>query len=58
MAYFVPNFLLIIFLQTILVYLVPPTHKIAKTAENSAKIALLGTQIPGDWNRNRKIASR
>ena len=43
MAYFFPNFLLIIFLQTILVYLVPPTQKIAKTAENSAKIALLGT---------------
>ena len=58
MAYFVPNFVLIIFLQSILVYQVPPTQKIAKTAENSAKIALLGTQIPGDWNRNRKIASR
>ena len=58
MAYFVPNFVLIIFLQSILVYQVPPTQKIAKTAENSAKIALLGTEIPGDWNRNRKIASR
>ena len=58
MAYFVPNFLLIIFLKSILVYQVPPTQKIAKTAENSPKIALFGTQIPGDWNRNRKIASR
>ena len=30
MAYFVPNFLLIIFLKSILVYQVPPTQKIAK----------------------------
>ena len=28
MAYFVPNFLLIIFLKSILVYQVPPTQKI------------------------------
>ena len=58
MAYFVPNFSLIIFLKTKKIYLVPPTQKIAKTAENSPKIELFGTQIPGDWNRNRKIASR
>ena len=57
MAYFVPNFLLIIFMKSILVHLVPPTHRIAKTAENSAKIALLGTQISRDWDRNRKIGS-
>ena len=58
MAYFVQNFLLIIFLKFVLVYEVPPTHRIAKTAEKSAKIALLGTQISRDWDRNRKIASR
>ena len=57
-AYFVQNFLLIIFMKFILVHLVPPTHRIAKTAEKSAKIALLGTQISRDWDRNRKIASR
>ena len=39
LAYFVPNFLLIIFLKTKKIYLVPPTQKIAKTAENSPKIA-------------------
>ena len=39
MTYFVPNFLLIIFLKTKKIYLVPPTQKIAKTVENSAKIA-------------------
>ena len=58
MAYFVQNFSLIIFMKSILVHLVPPTHRIAKTAEKSAKIALLGTQISRDWDRNRKIASR
>ena len=57
MAYFVPNFLLIISMKSILVHLAPPTQKIAKTAENSPKIALFGTQIPGDWDRNRKIGS-
>ena len=57
MAYFVPNFVLIIFLQSILVHQVPPTQKIAKTAENSAKIALLGTRISRDWDRNRKNGS-
>ena len=54
MAYFVQNFLLIIFMKSILVHLVPPTHRIAKTAEKSAKIALLWTQISRDWDRNRK----
>merc|ERR1711911_436404 len=58
MTYFVQNFSLIIFMKSILVHLVPPTHRIAKTAEKSAKIALLGTQISRDWDRNRKIASR
>ena len=57
MAYFVQNFSLIIFMKSILVHLVPPTHRIAKTAEKSAKIALLWTQISRDWDRNRKIAS-
>ena len=57
MAYFVPNFVLIIFLQSILVHQVPPTQKIAKTAENSAKIALLGTRISRNWDRNRKNGS-
>ena len=33
MAYFVPNFLLIIFMKSILVHLVPPTHRIAKIPE-------------------------
>ena len=36
LAYFVPNFLLIIFLKTTKIYLVPPTLKIAKTAEKSS----------------------
>jgi len=57
MAYFVQNFLLIIFMKSILVHLVPPTHNLAKTAEKSAKIALLWTQISRDWDRNRKIGS-
>ena len=57
MAYFVQNFSLILFMKSILVHLVPPTHRIAKTAEKSAKIALLWTQISRDWDRNRKIAS-
>ena len=39
LAYFVPNFLLIIFLKTKKIYLVPPTQKLAKTVENSTKIA-------------------
>ena len=46
MAYFVPNFVLIIFLQSILVHQVPPTQKIAKTAENSAKSPCLGLKFP------------
>ena len=39
MTHFVPNFLLIIFLKTKKIYLVPPTQKLAKTVENSTKIA-------------------
>ena len=39
LAYFVPNFLLIIFLKTTKIYLVPPTLKIAKTAEKSSILA-------------------
>jgi len=53
MAYFVQNFLLIIFLKTIWANQIPPTHKIAKSVEKSAKIALLGTQFSRDWDRNR-----
>ena len=49
MAYFVPNFLLIIFMKSILVYQVPPTHKLAKTAEKSPYFGLIfhetGTEI-------------
>ena len=36
MAYFVQNFLLIIFLKTIWANQIPPTQKIAKTVEKSA----------------------
>ena len=39
MAYFVPNFLLIIFLKTKKIYLVPPTQKNGKNWRKWAKIA-------------------
>ena len=42
-AYLVQNFSLIIFLKSILVYLVPPTHKLAKTAENRQNDPFLGS---------------
>ena len=35
MAYLVQNFSLIIFMKSILVCLVPPTHKLAKTVEKN-----------------------
>ena len=42
-------------MKFILVYLVPPTQKIAKNVEKSSKIALLWGQFSRDWDRNRKI---
>ena len=45
MAYFVQNFPLIIFMKSILVYLVPPTHKLAKTAEKSSKWPYFGVNF-------------
>ena len=56
-AYLVQNFSLIIFMKSILVILVPPTHKLAKTVEKSPKIALLWGHFPRNWDRNRKIGS-
>ena len=44
-AYLVQNFSLIIFLKSILVYLVPPTHKLAKTAEKSSKWPYFGVNF-------------
>ena len=38
MAYFVPNFSLIIFMKTKKIYLVPPTHNLARTAKLQVKI--------------------
>ena len=49
MAYLVQNFSLIIFLKSILVYLVPPTHKLAKTAEKSSKVKL--QKKPSNWRK-------
>ena len=44
-AYLVQNFSLIIFMKSILVYLVPPTHKLAKTAEKSSKWPYFGVNF-------------
>jgi len=48
-AYLVQNFSLIIFMKSILVILVPPTHKLAKMAEKSPNFGLIfhetGTEI-------------
>ena len=55
MAYFVQNFLLIIFLKTIWANQIPPTHKIAKTVEKSAKIApALGSTFSRLGPKSRK----
>ena len=56
MAYFVPNFLLIIFLKTKKIYLVPPTQKIAKTAEKSPKLPFLGLKFPETGTEIEKSA--
>ena len=54
MAYFVlSNVLLIISVKSILIHLIPPRHKIAKTVEKLAKIALLWAQFSRDWVRTR-----
>ena len=45
MAYLVQNFSLIIFMKSILVYLVPPTHKMAKTVEKSPKSPYFGVNL-------------